>query len=277
MNRKIWFVTGISSGFGAALAQAVMQQGDFVIGTFRKAEEVEQFNQQHKDRGLGLRMDVTQRADIEAAFARIEQDFGRIDVLVNNAGYGMAGAIEETSMDEVRAIFETNVFGALQVTQLALPIMRRQKSGHILQISSGAGFKATAGFGIYNATKFALEGFSEALADELKPLGIHVTIVQPGPFRTRFAAGSLALAKQEIADYTATAGVFRRRMSMIDGNQEGDPVKGAQAIIEVTKTANPPLRLPLGKVVLGNIQAKLDSVRKDMEDWREVAATVVFD
>ncbi len=277
MSRKIWFITGISSGFGKALAREVIQNGDFVVGTFRKAEQVERFNQDNKGLGLGLLMDVTDNQAINAAFTRIDQEFGRLDVLVNNAGYGFAGAIEEANLEEIRAIFEVNVFGALQVTQQALPLMRRQKSGHILQISSGAGFKATAGFGIYNATKFALEGFSEALADEVRPLGIRVTIVEPGPFRTEFAAGSLVSAAREIQDYAPSAGIFRQRMAGIDGKQEGDPVKGAAAIIQMVNTLEAPMRLPLGRIVLGNLQAKLDSVRKDMEDWRTVSEATVFE
>ena len=277
MNRKIWFVTGISSGFGQAIAQAVMQHGDFVVGTFRRAEQVEAFNRENEGRGLGLRMDLTDSRSIEEAFARIELEFGRLDVLVNNAGYGLAGAVEEANMQEARDIFETNVFGALQVTQHALPMMRRQRSGNIVQISSGSGFKASPGFGMYNATKFALEGFSEALADEVRPLGIHVTIVQPGPFRTQFASGgSFLAAAREIKDYAATAGAFRLRMSAIDGKQEGDPVKGVQAIIQVVNSDNPPLRLPLGSRVSMYIQSKLDSVRKDMDEWHHVAAGAVF-
>jgi len=276
MNQKIWFITGISSGLGKALALKVMQQGDFVVGTFRKAAQVESFNLEHQGSGLGLQLDVTDSEGIIAAFAQIEQEFGRLDVLVNNAGYGFAGAVEEADLDEVRAIFEVNVFGALQVTQHALPLMRRQKSGHILQISSGAGFKATPGFGIYNATKFALEGFSEALADEVRPLGIRVTIIEPGPFRTEFAAGSLVRAAREIQDYIPTAGIFRQRMAGIDGKQEGDPLKGAAAIIQVVNAHEAPMRLPLGRIVLGNIQAELDSVRKDMDDWRSVSEGTVY-
>lgn len=277
MSRKIWFITGISSGFGQAIAHAAMQKGDFVVGTFRRAEQVENFNREYAGRGLGLCMDLTDSQSIEAAFARIEMEFGRLDVLVNNAGYGLAGAVEEANMEEARAIFETNVFGALQVTQQALPMMRRQRSGNIVQISSGSGFKASPGFGMYNATKFALEGFSEALADEVRPMGIHVTIVQPGPFRTQFASGGSFLgAAREIKDYAATAGAFRLRMLAMDGKQEGDPVKGAQAIIQVVNSDNPPLRLPLGSRVSTYIQSKLDSVRKDMDEWHHVAAGAVF-
>jgi NAD(P)-dependent dehydrogenase (short-subunit alcohol dehydrogenase family) len=276
MNNKIWLITGASSGFGAALVQAVMQRGDFAIGTFRKTEQVDAFNRENAGRGLGLLMDVTQPSTIEPAFEHIKTAYGRLDVLVNNAGYGIAGAVEEAGMDEVRAIFETNVFGALQTTQLALPLMRGQRSGHIIQISSGAGFKATPGFGIYNATKFALEGFSEALADEVRPLGIRVTIVEPGPFRTQFAGGSLVEAARKIDDYDATAGVFRQRMANIDGKQEGDPEKGAEAIVQVVYSVEPPMRLPLGRIVLVNIQAKLDQVKKDLDNWRAVAENTIF-
>jgi NAD(P)-dependent dehydrogenase (short-subunit alcohol dehydrogenase family) len=277
MSKKIWLITGISSGLGHHLAQKVIAAGDFAIGTFRRAEQAEYFNQIHAGRGLGLVMDVTQPAQVQAVFQQIETQFGRLDVLVNNAGVGFGGAIEEASMAEVRAVFEVNVFGALLSTQLALPMMRAQQSGHIFQISSGAGLKATPGFGIYNATKFALEGFSEALADEVGPLGIRVTIVEPGPFRTQFAGSSFWQAASTLEAYAATAGAFRKRMTeVVDGHQEGDPAKAADILLRMAREAAPPLRLPLGKIVFNGIQAKLDSIRKDVEAWRSVAESAVF-
>jgi NAD(P)-dependent dehydrogenase (short-subunit alcohol dehydrogenase family) len=275
-NQKIWFITGISSGLGKALAQSVLEKGDFVIGTFRQQAQVDAFHQVHEGKGLALKMDITKTADIKKAFKTIEKQFGRLDVLVNNAGFGFAGAIEETSEAETRQVFEANFFGTLKVTQMALPIMRAQGSGRIVQISSHGGIKAFAGFGIYNASKFALEGFSEALAQELAPLGIHVTIVQPGPFRTGFASSAFQEAAIKMDDYNATAGAFRERMKAVNGKQEGDPEKAAEAIINMVNSENPPLRLPLGKVPMTTIQMKLDSVKKDLEDARAVAESAVF-
>ncbi len=276
MGSKIWFITGISSGLGKALAEAVIEKGDFVIGTFRNQIQADVFNNAHKDEAFALKMDITKANDLKKGFQIIKKQFGRIDVLVNNAGFGFAGAIEETSETETRQVFEANFFGTLKVTQMALPMMRAQKSGHIVQISSHGGFKAFAGFGIYNASKFALEGFSEALAQELAPLSIKVTIVQPGPFRTGFAHTAFQEAALKIDDYQATSGAFRERMRAVDGKQEGDPIKAAEAIVNIVNSENPPLRLPLGKVPMTTIQMKLDSVKKDLENGRLVAESVVF-
>ncbi len=275
-DRKLWLITGVSSGLGRALAEAVIAHGDFVVGTFRDAVQADQFTSRHKPNALGLLLDITDAAATDKLVARLEQDFGRLDVLVNNAGYGLAGAVEETSEAEARAIFEANVFGPLRLTRRVLPLLRAQGHGHIVQISSHGGFKAFAGFGLYNASKFALEGFSEALAQEVAPLGIRLTIVQPGPFRTGFAGGSFRLAAAQLAAYDATAGAFRQRMAAVNGQQEGDPAKAAQAIVDLVMKEHPPLRLPLGKVALNTIQAKLDSVRQDLDAGRAVATRAVF-
>ena len=277
MERRIWFITGISSGLGKALAEAVIESGDFLIGTFRSQNQSEAFNNAHKEAALALTVDITNPKDIKNALETIQNQFGRIDILVNNAGFGFAGAVEEASENEVKQVFEANFFGTLNVTKAFLPLMRQQRSGHIIQISSHGGIKAFAGFGIYNAAKFAVEGFSEALAQELVPLGIKLTIVQPGPFRTGFANSAFQEAALKIADYNATAGAFRERMHAVDGKQEGDPVKAAKAIIEMTKGENPPLRMPLGKVPIATIQMKLDSVQKDLNNGRAVAESVVFE
>ncbi len=276
MKNKIWFITGISSGLGKCLAQTVIEQGDFVIGTFRNQTQAERFNNEYKNDAFGLTMDVTKPEEIEKAFKTIEDKYGKIDVLVNNAGFGFAGAIEETSHEETRAIFEANFFGTLQITQMALPIFRQQKSGHIFQISSHGGFKAFQGFGIYNASKFAVEGFSEALAQEIKPLGIKLTIVEPGPFRTNFAGNNFRHAKKVIEDYNETAGVFKQHMKGLDGKQEGDPMKASKAIYDISKIENPPLRLPLGKVAIASLTTKLDSVTKDLNDFKTVAESTVY-
>lgn len=275
-KQQIWFITGISSGLGKALAEAVIEKGGFVIGTFRNPSQTEAFNETHHSRAVAFTLDLTKPNDIRSAFDVVRSRFGRLDVLVNNAGFGFAGAIEEASIDEVRGVFEANVFGALQITQAALPIFRQQQSGHIVQISSHGGFKAMPGFGVYNASKFALEGFSEALAAEIAPLGIRLTIVEPGPFRTNFAGDSFRQASARLAAYDATAGAFRDRMQLVNGKQEGDPRKAAQAIMQVVTAAEPPLRLPLGKIALGTLTAKLESVQKDIDSWKDVAEGAVF-
>jgi short-subunit dehydrogenase len=276
MKNKIWFITGISSGLGKALAQTVIENGDFVIGTFRNQTQADVFNYQFKDEAFALTLDITKENEIENAVKLVFEKFGRIDVLVNNAGFGFAGAIEETSTEETKAIFEANFFGTLNLTQSFLPIFRHQKSGHIIQISSHGGFKAFPGFGIYNASKFALEGFSEALAIEVAPLGIKLTIVEPGPFRTNFAGSSFRQADKVIEDYSPTAGAFRERMKQVDGKQEGDPIKASQAIIDIIKLDNPPLRLPLGKIAIVSLTTKLDSVQKDINAYKDIAESVVY-
>jgi NAD(P)-dependent dehydrogenase (short-subunit alcohol dehydrogenase family) len=276
VENKIWFITGISSGLGKALAQEVMDKGDFVIGTFRSQKESELFNQAHVNKGFAITLDVTNQEQIDTAFQLVNDQFGQIDVLVNNAGFGIAGAIEETSNEETRGIFEANFFGTLRVTQAFLPLFRKQKSGHIIQISSHGGFKAFAGFGIYNASKFAVEGFSEALAQEVQPLGIKVTLVEPGPFRTKFAGESFKQAATIINDYNQTAGVFRQRIKGADGIQEGNPTKAAKAIFDIAKLENPPLRLPLGKIAIVSLTTKLESVKNDLENYKGIAESVVF-
>lgn len=261
---------------GKVLAETVMQRGDFVIGTFRNAAQVQAFNAAHAEQALGLAMDVTKPEEIEITTKTVIARFGHIDVLVNNAGFGFAGAVEEASLVEVREVFEANVFGALHVTQAVLPQMRQQRSGHIVQMSSQAGIKSTPGFGIYNASKFALEGFSEALAAEIAPLGIKLTLVEPGPFRTNFAGGSFKQAAKRLSDYNETAGTFREHMAHVNGKQEGDPYKAAQAIIRIASMEHPPLRLPLGKIAVASITAKIESLQHDVNTWRDVAEQAVF-
>lgn len=274
---KYWFITGISSGLGKALASSVLKRGDFVIGTFRNQSQVDLFNLKNTTRAYAILLDITDFTQIENCIHKLISDFGRIDVIVNNAGVGIVGSIEETSIQETRNVFETNFFGALRITQLILPYMRKAKSGHIVQISSHGGIKASAGFGIYNASKFALEGFSEALAQELLPLGITVTIVEPGPFRTKFAGKGLIEAKEIIDDYKDTAGVFRLKLKNIDGKQEGDPSKAASTIIEKVYSQCTSLRLPLGKIALKTIKLKMKSVESDLEVNREIAEKAVFE
>ncbi|GAA4311340.1 oxidoreductase [Pontixanthobacter gangjinensis] len=275
-EKRIWFITGISSGLGKALAQSVIDSGDFMIGTFRTRPEVVEFNRKNSQSAYAVRLDLTDQESIGLALKSVMQKFGRIDVLVNNAGIGFAGAIEEASEDEVRNVFEINFFGTLNLTRQILPIMRKQRKGHIIQISSHAGVKSFPGFGIYNASKFALEGFSEALAQEIEPLGIRLTIVEPGPFRTEFAGKGLLTAANMIAEYSETAGAFRKKLKEVHGIQEGDPVKAGRAIIDMVNSKKSTLRLPLGKTPLTTIQMKIDSLQSDLDANKEIAESVIF-
>ncbi|WP_044211702.1 oxidoreductase [Flammeovirga sp. OC4] len=275
-SKRVWLITGISSGLGKALATEVMQEGDFVIGTFRQQSQTDQFNIEYKDKGFGITLDITNTSKVTEAVDFVLSQFGKVDVLVNNAGVGFVGAIEETSLEETREVVEANFFGALHLTQLVLPSMRKVQKGHIVQISSHGGIKAFAGFGIYNASKFALEGFSEALAQEVLPFGIKVSIVEPGPFRTNFAGKGLKIAKKTIEDYDTTSGAFKAKLKGVDGKQEGDPIKASKAIIDLVNSEQPSLRLPLGKTALMTINMKLESVKSDLEKHREVASEAIF-
>lgn len=276
MENKVWLITGISSGMGQALAHEVMKKGDFVIGTFRNQEQVTQFNSQYQGKGYAIVLDLNKMDEITSTIKMLTERFGEIDVLVNNAGVGFVGAIEEASVSEARNVFEINFFGILQLTQSILSYMRKAKSGHIIQISSHGGIKAFAGFGIYNASKFALEGFSEALAQEVAPFGIKITIVEPGPFRTKFAGSSLLTSNNIIDDYVDTVGVFRSKLRSINGKQEGDHEKAALAVIDLIESGKECLRLPLGKIALTSIEAKIKSIKNDLIENREIAERVVY-
>lgn len=277
MQRKIWLITGASSGLGKALVTQLLNGDDIVLATFRNPEQAAEFSQRHPQRTRGFCLDVTNRRAVEEAWKEIEWEFGGVDVLVNNAGFAFTGAVEESSETEIRQVMEAHFHAPLHLTQCVLPGMRKKKSGHIVQISSHGGIRALPGFGIYNASKFALEGFSEALWGEVKPLGIHVILVEPGPFRTQFAGKGLQEAKNLLSDYTNTAGIFRQRLKSVDGMQEGDPQKAAQAILQAVSLADPPLRLPLGKIALVSLQFKLEWVQKDLEFWRKTAEKAVFE
>ncbi|RYY41061.1 MAG: SDR family NAD(P)-dependent oxidoreductase [Chitinophagaceae bacterium] len=274
---RVWFITGASSGLGAALAAEVLQRGDRVAATFRKPEQASAFSQQQAG-ALGIVLDLNDSTRIAGAVEEAHAHFGGIDVLVNNAGYGFIGGIEEASMEEVRAQFETNFFGMAALTKEVLPLMRAQGSGYILQLSSAAGIKATAGFGVYNASKFALEGFSEALAQEVAPFGIRVVIVEPGPFRTEFAGSSVQLAKNRIEDYAKTpVAQMYHYITRIGGRQEGDPAKAARVMGDYVHNGATTLRLPLGKHPIDVIKAKLKSVEQDLETNRDLALSTLVD
>ena len=275
-ENPVWFITGCSTGFGRELAKQVLERGWRAVVTARDPSKVADIAQGHADRALVLPLDVTNRAQIDAAVAAVRQQFGRIDVLVNNAGYGYFAAIEEGEDDEVRAMFETNVFGLVDMTKAVLPLMRGQRSGMLINVSSIGGLTSYAATGYYHGTKYAVEGISETLALELKPLGIDVLIVEPGPFRTNWAGPSIKRSKTQMEDYAATAGERRKQSAARSGKQPGDPVRGARAIIDVAVSDNPPLRLLLGKPALESARRKLDSMRGDFDAWESTTVAADF-
>jgi NAD(P)-dependent dehydrogenase (short-subunit alcohol dehydrogenase family) len=274
-ENKVWFITGTSSGFGRALAEEVLAKGDRVVATARKPEVLRDLVEQYPDMARAVKLDVTNLEDARNAISEAVKEFGRIDVLVNNAGYALAGAIEEASDEQIRQQFDTNVFGVLNVTREALPVLRRQKSGHIVNISSVVGFTALPSLGIYSASKFALEGISEALAAEVAPLGIKTTLVEPGPFDTggvdrAFFADNLV--PEAYPSTTQLPEVFREFSSTA-----GDPLKAVRIIIETVESENPPFRLPLGLPAFEAIEAKLEQVKQEISVWREKAINTNFD
>jgi NAD(P)-dependent dehydrogenase (short-subunit alcohol dehydrogenase family) len=272
---RVWFITGTSSGLGRAIAHAALDHGDRVAATARSTDRIADLERDFADRAIALPLDVTDPGQARTAIEAAVGAFGRVDVVVNNAGYGVLGALEELSDDELRSQFETNLFGALQVTRAALPQLRRQRSGHIVQLSSLSATVANPGESAYVGSKAALEGVSESLAKEVAHLGIRVTIVQPGPFRTDFAGRSLQEA-DPIDDYAETVGATRDFIAQLDGNQPNDPTRGAEAIIRAIESPNPPLRLPLGEDAIQAIRAKLDAQRTELEGWAEVGGATGF-
>ena len=272
----VWFITGCSTGFGKELANLVLARGWRAVVTARKLEQVQELVSGHEEKALALPLDVTDTAQIAAAVQQAEKKFGRIDVLVNNAGYGYLAAIEEGEEDQVRAIFETNFFGLVALTNAVLPGMRKQRSGRIVNVSSIGGLTSFAATGYYHATKYAVEGLSESLSIELAPLGIKVTIVEPGPFRTDWAGRSLLESKKVIEDYDATAGERRRQSRERSGKQQGDPVRGSEAIIKAVMSENPPLRLLLGKPALDLAHKKIAAMQKDFDTWKDTTLSADF-
>lgn len=274
---RIWFITGSSSGFGRALAETVLQSGGRVAAAARDPEAVGDLMKACPQRCLALRLDVTVPEEVRSSLKKASEFFGRIDVVVNNAGYGAVGAIEEISRESLRRQFDVNFFGALDVIRAALPILRAQGSGHILNISSVAGFRAFGGSGIYSASKFALEAISEALAREVASLGIRVTIVEPGPFRTDFNGRSLDRPSDPMPEYRESAGKFLQWLAEMDGRQPGDPRKAALAMMRVVQAENPPLRLVLGRRAVDGVRAKLRSVSEEVDAWESVSLDTEFD
>jgi len=277
MNSLVWFITGTSRGLGLAITRAALERGDVVVAAARNAQSVENAVQ-GQERMLALDLDVTNVSQAQTAVSTALQRFGRIDVLVNNAGRGLLGAVEEASAEEVRSLFAVNVDGLLTVTRAVLPSMRQQRSGHIMNMSSGGGMSAAQGWGVYCATKFAVEGLSESLHAELRPLGIHVTILEPGAFRTDFLdVSSLHRTAEVIDDYNGTAGVTRRQVEVKNHDQPGDPAKAAAAIIAIATTAEPPLRMQLGTDCVARVERKLSQVATELAKWRSLAESTDYD
>jgi len=266
---KVWFITGCSTGFGRHLAQEVLEKGERVAVTARNTDDIKDLVSKYPGNAIGIQLDVTKPEQVKAAVQKAMESFQRIDVLVNNAGIGYFGAIEESEEEDVRRMFEINFFGLAAVTKAVLPVMRAQRSGHIVNISSVGGLVAFPGVGMYNATKFAVTGYSEALSKEVAPLGIKVTVVAPSGFRTDWAGRSANNTSVVIDDYAATAHANQNTIRGYSGNQPGDPVRAAKAIVKAVESDNPPLRLMLGNGALKGIRNKITELQKDIDDWQE--------
>ena len=273
----VWFITGCSSGLGRALAQRVLARGHRLVATARRPETLADLVASNPDQCRVLALDVAVAAQIPTVVAQAAAAFGRLDVVVNNAGYGLVGALEEVSDEQIARSFETNFFGALRVMRAALPILRAQRRGHFVNISAAAAIANYPGFSIYGATKCALEGVSESLAAEVRPLGLKVTIVQPGPFRTDFISRSLERAPDRIADYDATSGKFLRFLETMSGRQPGDPDKAAEAVIAAVASENPPLRLVLGKYANEKARRKFVSAARELDAGSAAGLATDFD
>jgi NAD(P)-dependent dehydrogenase (short-subunit alcohol dehydrogenase family) len=273
-EKAVWFITGCSTGFGRELARHLLASGYPTVVTARNPDDLNDLAGQGD--ALILRLDVTDQRQVDAAIAAAEQRFGRIDILVNNAGIGYFGAVEESEDEQVRWMFEVNVFGLGRMIRAALPGMRQRRRGFIVNISSVGGLRSFPGLGYYNATKFAVEGLSDALWQEVEPLGIKVMVVEPSGFRTDWAGRSANESRQQIADYAATAGARRAQIRAYSGKQPGDPVRAAHAIVNAVESANPPRHLLLGNAAFDLAAVKLDELRQEFLAWEAVARGADF-
>ncbi|MGC9158192.1 MAG: oxidoreductase [Terracidiphilus sp.] len=273
---RVWFITGSSTGFGYLLAQEVLRRGERVIATARDVSKLGSLVAPYPDRARAMTLDVTRPAQIESVAQQAIAAFGHVDVVVNNAGYGVNGAIEEVAEAEFEPMFQTNIYGLIRTTRAFLPHLRERRSGHIFNLSSIGGLIGMPGWGFYNTTKFAVEGFSEALAAEMAPLGVHVTIVEPGPFRTDFLGRSGKLAARELPEYINTAGKAREYLKTQSGKQTGDPQKAVEAILAVADSPEPPVHLLLGKSALTRFRDKIAQRQKEMAAWESVTVGADF-
>lgn len=276
MKDKVWIITGCSTGFGRELAKHTLSLGYKVGVGARNIADVEDIITQYPETAVALTLDVTKQEEITTSVKKILQKFNRIDVLVNNAGIGYFGAIEESEDKEVRRMFEINFFGLAKMTNEVLPVMRKQRSGHIVNIASIGGLVGFPGVGFYNATKFAVDGYSEALSKETAPLGIKVTIVAPSGFRTDWAGRSANNSPVVIDDYASTAGANKNTIRGYSGAQPGDPERAAKAIVKAVESETPPLRLLLGAAALKGAHNKLNALKKDFDAWEETTVGADF-
>ncbi len=273
---KVWFITGCSTGFGRELATMALEQGNKVVVTARETKDIEDIIAGYPDTAISVKLDVTKKDEIKSSVEKAMEKFGRIDVLVNNAGIGYFGAIEESEDAEVRRMFDINVFGLADMTKAVLPVMRKQRSGHIVNIASIGGLVSFPAVGYYNATKYAVDGLSESLAKETAHLGIKVTVIAPSGFRTDWAGRSANDSKTVIEDYAPSAGQSKNNIRGISGNQAGDPVRAAAAIIKAVNSENPPMRLLLGAAALKGARNKLEKLKNDFDTWEETTVGADF-
>ncbi|MFW9259428.1 oxidoreductase [Nostoc sp. CALU 546] len=274
---RVWFITGTSSGLGQALAEILLEKGEAVVLTARNPQQVQNLALKFPERALAVQLDVTKPKEVQEAVKQAIAHFGRIDVLVNNAGCEVAGALEEISDVEVRRLFETNFFGVLETLRAVLPYMRQQRSGHILNISSIACFAASPGGGIYGSSKLALEGISGSLANEVAPFGIKVTIVEPGGLRTDFFSRSFVLTETQIEDYKPLISNIHQRVQELVGKLPGDPKKAALAIIQAVDSDNPPMRLALGADTVEAIDAMVTYIKEEVDAWKEISLNIAYE
>ncbi len=275
-NSDVWFITGCSTGFGRELAKLVLDRGFRVVITARDPGRIRDLTAGHEDHALAVKLDVTDKEEVAEAVKWAESAFGSIDVLVNNAGYGYMGALEESEESEVRAMMETNFFGLTRMIHAVIPGMRQRRHGNIVNISSLGGLVGLPGVGYYNATKFAVEGLSEALAKEVAPLGIKVLVVEPGPFRTDWAGRSLKKSSRQIPEYAETAGATSQRITGRSGKQAGDPVRAGKAIIKALESDNAPLHLVLGLIALETARTKIEKLRDELDAWEETSLSADY-
>ncbi|MFC0516835.1 oxidoreductase [Mucilaginibacter angelicae] len=275
-NNKVWFITGASKGFGLSLVKQLLDAGQLVAATSRNLQELTTAVDTTSNKFLPLQVDLANESSVSLALQHTHEFFGRIDVVINNAGYGIGGAIEELNDAETRLAFDVNVFGTLNVIRAVMPYLRKQRSGHIINISSIAGITANTGWAIYAGSKYAVIGISEVLAADVKEFGINVTVVAPGAFRTSFlTADSISITENKIEDYTEVRAIHNKYLKM-DGKQAGDPEKAATAIINVVYEENPPLYLLLGGDAYNRALAKLDTLHQEIRQWQDVTCSTDF-
>jgi NAD(P)-dependent dehydrogenase (short-subunit alcohol dehydrogenase family) len=273
---KVWLITGCSTGFGRELAKEILKAGYKAGVASRNTDDVKDIIAEYPETAIAVKLDVTKPDEIKAAVKQVKEKFGQIDVLVNNAGIGYFGAIEESEENEVRRMFEINFWGLANITNEVLPLMRAQRSGHIVNIASIGGLVGFPGVGFYNATKFAVDGYSEALAKETAPLGIKVTVINPSGFRTDWAGRSANNSKIIIDDYKQTAEANKQTIRGYSGKQPGDPERAAKAIVKAVEAENPPLHLLLGVAALKGARNKLEVLKKDYDTWEETTVGADF-